>query len=105
MTVAHIMDLSFCAAALAPSWKMVSSITQLIHAAVMCMLVIIQFIRQSVQMYKATKQWQLNRFVNLLVMEGVLYFFAYVLILSFLSSISPLFHLIRTTNGANGDFL
>jgi len=77
VTVAHVLDLSFCSGGpLSPSWKKVSSITQLIHAAVMCMLVIIQFIRQSVQMYKATKQWRLNQFVNLLVMEGVLYFFA-----------------------------
>lgn len=44
----------------------------------MCTLAVTQFTRQSLQMYKATKQWQSNRFVNLLVIEGVLYFLWYV---------------------------
>ena len=103
-TVIHILDLSACSVgAFSTSWKKVSSTTQLIHAAVMCILVIIQFIRESVQIYKATKQRELGQFMNLFVMEGVLYFFAYVLVSSFLSSVSHLFHLMPTINTANGD--
>ncbi|KAF8126741.1 hypothetical protein EV363DRAFT_1401554 [Boletus edulis] len=34
----------------------------------------IQFLRQSLRMYRATKQWQLSRYMNLLFREGVIYF-------------------------------
>jgi len=75
MNVVQILGLSFCQLGFVPlGWNKASSITQLIHAAVMCTLVVIQFIWESLRMYKATKQWQLNRFINLFVMEGVLYF-------------------------------
>lgn len=50
-------------------------------------------------MYKATKQWHLNEFVNLFVMEGVLYFLLYVFV-PIASSPSPLFYQARS----NGDF-
>ncbi|KAF8124714.1 hypothetical protein EV363DRAFT_1435185 [Boletus edulis] len=43
-----------------------------------CMLAIIQFVRQSLQMYRVTKQWQLNQYMHLLVKQGVFYFLAYV---------------------------
>jgi len=49
---------------------------QLVHAGVMCALLMIQFTIRSVEMYRATKQWRLGRFVNLLVVEGIAYFFA-----------------------------
>jgi len=49
---------------------------QLVHAGVMCALLMIQFTIRSVEMYRATKQWRLGRFVNLLVVEGMTYFFA-----------------------------
>ena len=40
-------------------------------------------------MYKATKQWRLDEFVNLFVMEGVLYFLLYVFVPIMLPSCSP----------------
>jgi hypothetical protein len=54
-------------------------------------------------MYKATKQWQLNRFINLFVMEGVLYFILYVFILYhlapslYLLPVSPIVHTLTAT--------
>ncbi|KAI9570973.1 hypothetical protein HD554DRAFT_288472 [Boletus coccyginus] len=42
----------------------------------MLFLVIFQFVQQSLQMYSVTKQWQINRYMNLLVKQGILYFFA-----------------------------
>ncbi|KAF8452705.1 hypothetical protein L210DRAFT_2052888 [Boletus edulis BED1] len=45
-------------------------------AATMCLLVAAQFIRQSLQMYAETKQWQPGRYMNLFVREGLLYFLA-----------------------------
>lgn len=99
VTTTQVLDLSFCELGLySLTWDQVSEITQLVHAAVMCMLVIIQFTRQSLQMYTVTKQWRLNQFMNLLVMEGVLYFLMYVFISSCLASSHPPFH---KTNGTN----
>ena len=48
------------------------------NGAVVCTLAIFQFVRQSLQMYHATKQWQLNRYMSLFVKQGLLYFLAYV---------------------------
>ncbi|KAF8545738.1 hypothetical protein OG21DRAFT_1528282, partial [Imleria badia] len=78
VTLTHILDYSFCT--LEPrslSWNKATSITQLVHGAVMCMLVITQFTTQSLSMYKATKLWRPNQYMNLIVREGVLYFLAY----------------------------
>ncbi|KAF8558825.1 hypothetical protein OG21DRAFT_1519573 [Imleria badia] len=61
--------------------KNLSGIT---HGGVMCILAIVQFVRQSLQMYRVTKQWQLNRYMGLLVKQGILYFLAHVLVSSFL---------------------
>ena len=89
-TIVQILDLSFCQLGFVPlGWNKASGITQLIHAAVMCALVIVRFTWQSLRMYKATKQWQLNQFINLFVMEGVLYFILYVFISSHLASLLP----------------
>ena len=38
-------------------------------------------------MYHVAKQWQLSRYMTLLIRQGILYFFAYVLVSSFLSSL------------------
>ena len=45
----------------------------------MCLLVAFQFIKQSLQIDNVTKEFQLNRYMNLLVREGMLYFLTYVL--------------------------
>ena len=57
----------------------VAGILQITHGAVVCILGVIQFMMQSLQMYRVTRQWQPNRYMVLLVREGILYFFAYVL--------------------------
>ncbi|KAG8212945.1 hypothetical protein J3R82DRAFT_11307 [Butyriboletus roseoflavus] len=45
----------------------------------MCTFAIVRFVRESLQMYRVTKQWYPNRYMNLLVKEGILYFFAILL--------------------------
>jgi len=76
VTVIPVLDVSFCELEMVSSdWSKVSSITQLIHVTALCALVVIQFAKQSIQMYRAIKQWRLGPFVNLLVVEGVVYFF------------------------------
>jgi len=71
----QILDFSFCVwQNELPSLTNVVSILQMTHAAAMCILAIAQFVRQSLQMRRATKVWQLNRYMNLLVKQGILYF-------------------------------
>ena len=56
---------------------------QIAVGALMCLLVVIQFIRESHQMYKATKHFRLNPYINLLARECIIYFLAYVYASSF----------------------
>ncbi|KAH0831315.1 hypothetical protein J3R83DRAFT_13961 [Lanmaoa asiatica] len=61
------------------------AIPRLILAALMFILAVARFCTESFQTYKATRQWQVNKYLNLLVKEGVLYFLSYVT--------SPLLHI------------
>ena len=45
-------------------------------------LALVQGLKESVAMYNATKYWQPNRYMKLLVEHGILYFSAYVFIFS-----------------------
>ena len=65
-------------------WGKVIAILQITNGAVMCILAIVQSVRVSLQMDSVTRQWQPNRYMNLLVKQGILYFLAYVRILSHL---------------------
>ena len=80
VAITHIPGYSFCIVQLnSPIWIEVADILQIIHGAAVCILGIVQFVIQSRQMYRVTRQWQPNRYMVLLVREGILYFFAYVL--------------------------
>ncbi|KAF8135160.1 hypothetical protein EV363DRAFT_1159953, partial [Boletus edulis] len=73
----HILDFSVCT--VDPTsfiWIRVNSILQITHGAALCTLAVFQFVRQSFEMYHVTREWQLNRYMGLLVREGILYFFA-----------------------------
>ena len=61
-----------------PIWPNIIDAVQIILGVFMGLLVIIRFIKESVQMYRATKRFQLNQYMNLLVREGMIYFLAYV---------------------------
>ena len=61
------------------TWCEFATILQLIPGAVTCLFIIIQFVRQSLQIYRATKQWQLNRYTKLFFREGIIYFLVYVI--------------------------
>jgi len=75
--VNQILNLSFCSLReQSESWYKANDFSRLVHAAVMCILVMIQFMIRSVEMYRVTKQWRLGPLVNLLVRQGMAYFFA-----------------------------
>ena len=71
-------------------WSDIANISQMTHGTAMCILVIIQFVKQSLQMYRVTKQWHINRYMNLLATQGLIYFSAYVH--HAFMSLCPLFH-------------
>ncbi|KAI9567674.1 hypothetical protein HD554DRAFT_930186 [Boletus coccyginus] len=80
-----MLDLSFCAMKPgSPIWAEIEVSLRFALAAVMFLLVAAQFVRESSQMYKGMKQWQLGRLMKLFAREGLLYFLAYVYISSFL---------------------
>ncbi|KAF8135155.1 hypothetical protein EV363DRAFT_1396599 [Boletus edulis] len=79
LTVASIQRQDFSNCRVVPKsliWAGVTTVVQVTHGAVMCMLAIAQFVWQSIQMYQVTKQWQLNRYMRLFVKQGIVYFFA-----------------------------
>ncbi|KAG9316930.1 hypothetical protein JVU11DRAFT_3011 [Chiua virens] len=79
--IIQVLDYSFCSVQFTPLiWGEVTSILQITFSVVLCVLAIVQFVRRSLQMYDATKRWQLNRYINLLIKEGIVYFFAIFLL-------------------------
>lgn len=77
----QIFNLSFCAVQATPViWTQIATSLQITQGGAMCILAIIQFVRQSLQMYRATKLLQFNRYMSLLARQGILYFFVYVLV-------------------------
>ena len=62
----------------APAWDEVIGTVQITLGVIMCLLVVVQFIKESLQMYKVTRQFRLSRYMNILVSDGMIYFFVYV---------------------------
>jgi len=77
------LGISFCASQLYSRkyvWGTIAVISQIAHGALLCTLVIIQFVRQSIQMYRSTQIWELNKYINLMVKQGIIYFFGAFLV-------------------------
>lgn len=76
-----MLDFSFCASQYEPPvFFVVVDIAQTTLGVVMCLLIVVRFIREAFQMYKATKRLSFNRYMNLLVREGIIYFIVCVYI-------------------------
>ncbi|KAI9566786.1 hypothetical protein HD554DRAFT_1062394 [Boletus coccyginus] len=76
-SIIQLADSSFCVlGATIPTFTDVAVILQITQGGVMCTLAIVQIVRQSLQMYRATKQWQLSRYMAMLVKQGILSFLA-----------------------------
>ena len=50
-----------------------------LFSVLLLILALVQTLKQSIDMYKATKQWQPNRYMELLVKDGIIYFVLYVI--------------------------
>ena len=72
----QLLDFSFCVIQVSGSSLLgkVLDVVQIALGALMCLFVIIKFVKESLQMYKVTKRWELNRYMKLLVREGMFYF-------------------------------
>ena len=88
VTVVQVIDFSFCQGLVSnTSFHLALAITTLgmILGIMLLMLAVITTFKESVVLYKVTKQWQPNRYMQLFVKDGILYFVAYV-------SLSPFIH-------------
>ncbi|KAF8126713.1 hypothetical protein EV363DRAFT_1173837 [Boletus edulis] len=83
VTVAQVLDFSFCKLSYinTPSTLFVYRIApRFVLSAALVIFAVSQTLKQSFEMYKATKQWQPNRYMQKLVGDGIIYFIVYVLI-------------------------
>ncbi|KAF8119664.1 hypothetical protein EV363DRAFT_1196382 [Boletus edulis] len=81
VTIIRVLDFSLCA----PLYSNVSLVPgvyyaapRLVLGALLAILAVFQTLKQSFEMYKATKQWQPNRYMQKLVKDGIFYFIVYV---------------------------
>jgi len=75
VTSVHVLDFSFCKIAdSSVVWNEIMNYVQLALGTLMCLLIAIEFMKQSLQIYKVTKQFQLSCYINLLTREGMVYF-------------------------------
>ena len=74
------LDLSVCVfESGTPIWVVNAvDIVQITLGVLMCLLVVIRFVRESLQLYKITKRFELGGYMNILTRDGLLYFLAYV---------------------------
>ena len=72
-----MLNYSFCVTQFDLStWAVAVDAVQVTLGTLMCLLVAIQFFKQSLEMYRAIKQFQLSCYMNLLTREGIFYFLA-----------------------------
>ena len=81
VTIGQIINFSFCNV----SWSSAAfvadvydAIPRFVLGAMLLILAVTQTLKQSVHMYKTTKKWQLNRYMEQLVRDGIIYFLVYV---------------------------
>jgi hypothetical protein len=87
VTVVQVIDAAFCNISLinAPVqllWCIIA--LRLVLGVILLILAVTSNLKESVMMYKATKKWQPNHYMQLFVKDGVLYFVVYVPLSPFL---------------------
>ncbi|KAF8420300.1 hypothetical protein L210DRAFT_3574716 [Boletus edulis BED1] len=79
VSIFQVLDITVCATVIETrSGINLYPIIQCIPSAILSIMVVAQSMKQSLQMYRVTRKWELNRYVALLVRDGVLYFFVYI---------------------------
>ncbi|KAF8452900.1 hypothetical protein L210DRAFT_3755841 [Boletus edulis BED1] len=82
VTVVQFLDFSFCSFSFIntpATLRVYRAVPRFVLSSELVILAVLQTLKQSFEMYKATKQWQPNRYMQKLVGDGILYFFVNVL--------------------------
>jgi len=77
VTVAQVLDFSFCTVLYInspPYLQVYLAAPRLVLSVALIVFAVVQILKQSFEMYRATKQWQPNRYMQKLVGDGILYF-------------------------------
>ena len=78
--IAQALNYSVCELQIiVPFWvALFQTSAQVILGALMCLLAVIRCIRESLQMYRVTKRFEISRYLSLLARDGMVNFLAYV---------------------------
>ena len=84
-TITQVLDYSICESqnAVPLSVTFLQDAAQITLDTLICLLAVIRFIKESLQMYKVTRLIEISRYFRLLTRDGILYCLAYVHTLSF----------------------
>jgi len=77
----QVLDVFVCSASfinVASITRLSTTIPRVTLGVTLLILALISTLKQLVEMYRATKQWQPNKYMQLLMREGILYFLVYV---------------------------
>jgi hypothetical protein len=87
--ISQVQNASFCVFFLntPPNLTAYFMIPRFVLSVVLLILALMQTLKESVVVYKATKQWQPNQYIRLFAKDGIVYFFTYVN--CFLRSLCP----------------
>ena len=83
VTTVQVLDFSFCNTShnhTSLIAAVYASMPQFVLSAILLVLAVTQTLKESINMYKATKQWQPNRYMGQLVKDGIMYFLVCVLV-------------------------
>jgi len=72
------------------AWNKASAIAQFTYGAILCSLMVGKFARDLLQSHQGTRKWHFNRYITLLVRDGVLYF-----LVTFLNSLVNMLGLLN----------
>ncbi|KAF8122272.1 hypothetical protein EV363DRAFT_1555210 [Boletus edulis] len=95
VTIVRILDFSVCSASVNNlSYTIYYVALRLVLSGLLVILAVFQTLKQSFEMYKATKQWQPNRYMRKLIKDGILYF-----VVNVLSQVDNLFSVAGSPGG------
>ncbi|KAF8435744.1 hypothetical protein L210DRAFT_2505713 [Boletus edulis BED1] len=81
VTIVRVLDFSFCSDSfvnIPPLHQVYTAAPRFVLGTALIVLAVFRSLKQTMEMYTVTKQWQPNRYMEQLVRDGTLYFFAYV---------------------------
>lgn len=81
-TTVQVLNFTVCSGSFVPSVPVLlgvyCAIPRFLVGATLLILAVARTLKQSVDMYNATKRWQPNRYVKLFVRDGIFYFLVYI---------------------------